>query len=184
MRQKRQNSSWHTADGGCAPRPQLNLNLMKAPRSLSRPWAIPYPDRPTVMCMADVPSPEQRSAMSDPNADRPVRRSHRRDAHLRAVSRTTRGVAALAVLTTLAVGGIAAANTTPPVPKATASAAAPQVAVPVTYAPRPTYPLADDDDTKPAAAAPAPTAYVPPLAPPVSTPAPTAQAPVAASGGS
>ncbi|WP_217920757.1 hypothetical protein [Miltoncostaea oceani] len=58
------------------------------------------------------------------------RRSHERDAQVRAVTRITRGVAAVAVLGTAVFGGLAAAATgssqAPPaaVPGATASASA------------------------------------------------------------
>ena len=44
-----------------------------------------------------------------PRDDRPLPRSHRRDAHVRTVSRATRSIAALAVLGTAAFGGLAAA---------------------------------------------------------------------------
>ncbi len=96
--------------------------------------------------------------MSDPLHDRPLRRSHRRDASVRTVSRVTRAVAALAVLGTAAVGGVAAAGTNP-----TAS------------------PPASNADIASVVSAPQDRAG---LAVPTYAPAPSAQAPVASSGGS
>ena len=49
--------------------------------------------------------------MGDPQDDRPVLRSQRRDLHVREVSRVTRAVAAVAVLGTATFGGLAAAGT-------------------------------------------------------------------------
>lgn len=46
-----------------------------------------------------------------PDDDRTLARSHRRDAHVRSVSRVTRTIAAFAILGTAIFGGLAAAHT-------------------------------------------------------------------------
>ncbi len=65
--------------------------------------------------------------MSEPHENRPLYRSRRRDEHVRTVSRTTRAIAALAVLGTVTFGGLAAASTRAPT-KASSSAATPGTA--------------------------------------------------------
>jgi hypothetical protein len=93
--------------------------------------------------------------MSGPEEDPPVLRSHRRDAHVRTVSRASRAVAALAVLGTATFGGLAAARTHSTAASTTAGAASTS------------SPSRSDG-----------------LAAPASVPVPSAQAPVASSGGS
>ncbi len=79
------------------------------------------------VCRLDDPggAAPGRTSMSRPSSgERPVVRSPRRDANVRTVSRITRAVAALAVLGTAAVGGLAAAGTDTTSPSATAVAGA------------------------------------------------------------
>jgi hypothetical protein len=73
-----------------------------------------------------------------PSTERPLRRSHRRDADVRTVSRITRSVAALAAIGTAVVGGLAATSTgaAPDAATPVASPAGPVATVP-TYAPSP-----------------------------------------------
>jgi cytoskeletal protein RodZ len=60
-------------------------------------------------CDAETPSRE--ILVNEPYETTPKRRSRRRDANLNMVSRLTRGIAALAILSTVVFGGLAAANT-------------------------------------------------------------------------
>jgi hypothetical protein len=64
------------------------------------PWAIPYSPRPTL------------DAMNEPPRERPQKAALRRDQHVRSVSRTTKTVAAVAVIGTAAFGGLAATGIT------------------------------------------------------------------------
>ena len=129
--------------------------------------------------------------------------ARRRDAQVRAVTRTTRTVAGLAVVGTAVFGGLAAAATKPPAPHppgAAAQAATPArqdrelTASAATPRERPRAPrVVRHVVTTPPAPAPAPTPAVhrrpvrhaTPIAPPPTPPAPVVvQAPVASSGGS
>ena len=127
--------------------------------------------------------------MTEPLDDRPPRRSTRRDADVRAVSRVTWGIAAAAIAGTVVVGGLAAGGVTSPsaadgsassgAAAVTPSDGASPVAPDAYVAPEETYdddPYRDDGDR-----------YAQPsgsLQPPPSAPTPSFQPPAASSGGS
>lgn len=126
---------------------------------------------------------------------RPPRRSRRRDADLRTVSRTTRAIAALAVLGTVTFAGLAS-SATPGHSSATptASTGTRQAAVaPATASPDPygdassTYddgPSVYDDPADDGGAGPAAVAPRAPVSAPPSAPVPSVQPAVVSSGGS
>jgi hypothetical protein len=144
------------------------------------PWAIPYSPRPTL------------DAMNEPPRERPQKAALRRDRDVRSVSRTTKTVAAIAVIGTAAFGGLAATGVTS-VPttasRAAASAAASDGAATPAQSSAPTYDQtyqggSDDgwsgsDDGTVVPAAPSQDFQAPQSAPGFSP-----QGPVAASGGS
>ena len=119
----------------------------------------------------------------------PPRRSRRRDADVRTVSRTTRAIAALAVLGTVTFAGLASSAPTghSSSAPATGPAATPKVAAPPTSYSYDDQPSVYDDepsvhgDPAGGAAAVAPSAG---LSAPPSAPAPSVQPPAVSSGGS
>ena len=119
-------------------------------------------------------------------------RSRERDANVGAVARATRTVAALAVLGTAVVGGLAAVRTRPHAPATGGSVAAPAAAVrsrPPVISRLPgdddASPRAGSDDVRPVAHAGRARRARPLAAPPAPpAPAPVSQPPVAVSGGS
>jgi len=130
--------------------------------------------------------------MPEPLDDRPPRRSLRRDADVRAVSRMTWGIAAAAIAGTVVVGGLAAGGVTNQAAAegstsaGTGAVLASDGAAPVagngTYvAPDSTY---SDDDYYRGDDGGVPARSDGGLQPPPSAPAPSFQPPVAASGGS
>lgn len=130
--------------------------------------------------------------MTEPLDDRPPRRSLRRDADVRAVSRVTWGIAAAAIAGTVVVGGLAAggvssqaaadgnatsATATPAPSDGTAPIAAGADAAPGTTFYDDDYYRSDDDGRRSAQSPDG-------LQPPQSAPAPSFQPPAASSGGS